>query len=281
MIDTTCDNAFTLHYARTNFKINFQVVQIVSETDPALKYQAPGAFGETGDDRKYTFLMYSQPRNIEISNLKLPEEGTAFDVKQFQDDNGLEDPQAGVGMVVKLGGQSSCDGTPSNGEEQQSSSVAEPTSTSAAASTTTAEPTSTTAPASTTTEQASSTARQETSTSSRSRSSVALVTPLVPSATTDVSEAPESTRAQQSQTADEESSQATTAPAPEQTTDLTVASSVVNNGTAAPSTLATTGSSSTTGEPAQQTTSDASGLSLGTVSCAVLVSVVAFAGLLI
>ncbi|KAF2873266.1 hypothetical protein BDV95DRAFT_627972 [Massariosphaeria phaeospora] len=113
MVDTTCDDARKLHYAKANFQVS-QGVKIESEAEPALTYAAPGSFGETGDDRKYTFLMYNHPRQAEVSDLKLPEGDEAFDAKKFQDDNGFKDPVAGLGMVVKLGGQSSCDGSSSN-----------------------------------------------------------------------------------------------------------------------------------------------------------------------
>ncbi|KAF2017211.1 hypothetical protein BU24DRAFT_432007 [Aaosphaeria arxii CBS 175.79] len=132
MVDTTCDEARKLHYARTNFKTIFEFTRIESETEPVLSYKAPGAFQETGDDRKYTFLMYGQPSNKEISELKLPEEGAIFDAKKFEEDNGFQEPQAGVGMVVKLGGESSCNGGTTPGNPVESSVPATSAATSAA-----------------------------------------------------------------------------------------------------------------------------------------------------
>ncbi|CAO2651286.1 Nn.00g095830.m01.CDS01 [Neocucurbitaria sp. VM-36] len=110
MIDTTCPNARKLHYARANFKNNFNVVNIETQSAALLDYKAPGAFGETGDNRQYTFLMYTNPARKQIDQLKLPAEGENFDVEQFQTDNGLKDASAGVGMVVKLGGTANCEG---------------------------------------------------------------------------------------------------------------------------------------------------------------------------
>ncbi|KAF2130931.1 hypothetical protein P153DRAFT_269289, partial [Dothidotthia symphoricarpi CBS 119687] len=110
LVDTTCPNARTLHYARANFKYNFDITNVNTSSTALLEYKAPGAFGETGNDRQYSWLMYTNPKRKEISELKLPTEGEAFDVGQWQSDNGLEDPSAGVGMVVKLGGTANCDG---------------------------------------------------------------------------------------------------------------------------------------------------------------------------
>lgn len=52
--------------------------------------------------------MYTNPGRREIETLVLPGEGEPFNVRRFQEENGLEDASAGVGMVVKLGGQASC-----------------------------------------------------------------------------------------------------------------------------------------------------------------------------
>jgi hypothetical protein len=110
MVDTTCPNARKLHYARANFKNNFDITNIDTKSAPLMEYKAPGAFGEKGDNRQYTFLMYINPNRDEISELEMPEEGQDFDIKQFQDGNGLRDAIAGVGMVVKLGGEADCGG---------------------------------------------------------------------------------------------------------------------------------------------------------------------------
>ncbi|KAH7361223.1 hypothetical protein BKA66DRAFT_514721 [Pyrenochaeta sp. MPI-SDFR-AT-0127] len=114
MVDTTCPNARKLHYARANFKNNFNGVNIETQAAALLDYKAPGAFGEAGDNRQYSFLLYTNPGRKQIDQLKLPAEGENFDVKQFQDDNGLSDASAGVGMVVKLGGTADCGGDSAN-----------------------------------------------------------------------------------------------------------------------------------------------------------------------
>jgi hypothetical protein len=115
MVDTTCSNKRVLHYARSNFKNNFDITNINTTTAPLLDYKAPGSFAETGDNRQYSFLMYINPQRKQIDSLKMPAEGEAFDAKKFQTDNGLQDPTAGVGMVVKLGGQADCGGDQPNG----------------------------------------------------------------------------------------------------------------------------------------------------------------------
>jgi hypothetical protein len=110
MVDTTCPNALTLHYARTNFKNNFDITNINTSTPALQVYLSPGSLDEKGDNRQYAFLMYTNPGRDEIESFKLPAEGQEFDIKQFQDDNGLGDAEAGVGMVVKLGGEADCGG---------------------------------------------------------------------------------------------------------------------------------------------------------------------------
>jgi hypothetical protein len=142
MIDTTCPDKRVLHYARANFKNNFVITNIDTKSAALQEYKAPGSFGETGDNRQYSFLMYINPDRKEINSLKMPAEGEAFDVKKFQTDNGLPDPFAGVGMVVKLGGQANCGGGQPNGA---SSARPQPSSTAAAAPTSTAAGTSSTA----------------------------------------------------------------------------------------------------------------------------------------
>lgn len=110
MVDTTCPNSRKLHYARANFKNNFDITNINTSSPARLDYIAPGSFDEKGDDRQYSFLMYMNPGRKEITNLQLPGDNEAFDIKQFQDGNGLGDAMAGVGMVVKLGGSADCAG---------------------------------------------------------------------------------------------------------------------------------------------------------------------------
>ncbi|KAF2263383.1 hypothetical protein CC78DRAFT_533995 [Lojkania enalia] len=258
LVDTTCDDARTLHFARANYKYLFDITKIGSESDALLEYQAPGAFGETGDERKYSFLMYKQPGNDEITELSLPGEGEAFDVKQFQDDNGLEDAIAGVGMVVKLGGETSCDGQPASPlpSSPASSSESAPESTDAPEpSSSGSEPSSTPAITSAAVTRASSSAAA--------------------SETTETSEEPESTQADDSQTETE--------------TDLVVATSAVQSGpqtntvfqTIATADVSTSGSPTNSSAPAQQTDNGASGLSVVSVHCGIAASLVAFIGLFV
>lgn len=109
MLDTTCPTR-TLHYLRSNFKFAFAGgTNIETASEPLLDYKPPGAFQEKGG-RQYVFLMYINPQRREIDEVRLPAEGEAFDVKTFQADNGLNDPVAGVGMVVQLGGTADCEG---------------------------------------------------------------------------------------------------------------------------------------------------------------------------
>jgi hypothetical protein len=133
MVDTTCPDKRVLHYARANFKNNFVITNIDTKSEALQKYKAPGSFGETGDNRQYSFLMYINPQRKEIDSLRLPAEGEAFDVQKFQTDNGLQDPFAGVGMVVKLGGQANCGGEQPNEVPDNLSSARPPPSSTAAA----------------------------------------------------------------------------------------------------------------------------------------------------
>ncbi|KAF1916847.1 hypothetical protein BDU57DRAFT_556984 [Ampelomyces quisqualis] len=129
MVDTTCPKKRVLHYARPNFKNNFDATNIATQSAALQAYKAPGAFGETGDTRQYSFLMYMNPQRKQIDSLQLPAEGEAFDVKKFQTDNGLKDPTAGVGMVVKLGGTADCGGDQPNGVPDNLPSPVPPRST--------------------------------------------------------------------------------------------------------------------------------------------------------
>lgn len=115
MLDTTCPSKRILHYARANFKNNFDITNINTTTAPILDYVAPGSKGEAGDNRQYSFLMYVNPQRKQIDALKLPADGEAFDAKKFKDDNGFQDPAGGVGMVVKLGGTADCGSDTPNG----------------------------------------------------------------------------------------------------------------------------------------------------------------------
>ena len=131
---------------RSNFKNNFDITNIDTKSAALLEYKAPGSLGETGDNRQYSFLMYVNPQRKQIDKLQLPADGEAFDAKKFKDDNGFQDPEAGVGMVVKLGGQADCgsdqpngvpDNLPSARPPRSSNVIARPTSTPAGASSTT------------------------------------------------------------------------------------------------------------------------------------------------
>ncbi|KAJ4994492.1 hypothetical protein SVAN01_00321 [Stagonosporopsis vannaccii] len=115
MVDTTCPSARKLHYVRSNFKFSFAGgTNMETESAPLVEYKAPGALGEQGDQRQYVFLMYTNPQRREIAEMQTPVEGEVFDVKKFQGDNGLNDPVAGVGMVVQLGGTADCGGEGAN-----------------------------------------------------------------------------------------------------------------------------------------------------------------------
>jgi hypothetical protein len=274
MVDVTEDDKNVLHYARANFQ-HTEVVAIGSESDALQAYKAPGSFDETGDDRKYIFLLYNNPDKDEISDLKLPSEGDAFDVKQFQDDNGLEDPTAGIGMVVKLGGNSGGgdDDTPSTTAAQGSSSAA-PASSAPASSAPASSAAASSAPASSAAP--SSTVAPEPSTTAADSATTTAVE----------SEAPVSTTADASSTSSEEDSPSTTAVASQSSSDLAAASSVVpGNSTASTLVLSSVGpdatvSQTTTGSPAEQTTNGASGLMLGATRYTMAVSLMALVGLL-
>jgi hypothetical protein len=263
MVDVTEDGKNVLHYARPNF-IHTEIVEIGSDSKALQAYKAPGSFGETGDDRKYIFLLYNNPKRDEVSTLKLPSEGDTFDAQQFQDDNGFEAPQAGIGMVVKLGGNSGGgnDGTASTTVAQGGSSAA---SSAASIASSSAAPSSTAAP------EASTTAAD---------SATTIVTATQ-------SEVPVSTTAVASQASSEENSPSTTAAVSQSSSDLAAASSVVAGNSTAASTLVLssiapdgTGSPTASGSPAQQTANGASGLMLGTTTCAMAVSLMALVGLL-
>ncbi|KAL6153194.1 hypothetical protein ACJBU6_08356 [Exserohilum turcicum] len=114
MVDTTCSNDRKLHFARPNFKNNFDITNINTSSPAIVAYIAPGTLGEKGN-RQYSFLMYQNPGAVEITKLKLQGGNATFNVQQFQADNGLDAAVAGVGMVVKLGGKANC----GNGTAQQ------------------------------------------------------------------------------------------------------------------------------------------------------------------
>lgn len=254
MLDTTCDSARTLHFLQTDFVYDGTLVDLASSTKPLQAYQAPGAFKETGDGRKYTFLMYSQPGNKNISSLKLPNQGDIIDVKQFQDDNGYVDAQAGVGMVVDLGGTTNCGGAASSGG---ASSVAQ-SATSAAASSAAAS----SAAASGASSADSGTESPSATAAASSSAGGAAATTVAPGLTT-----------------------AAGGPG-DKSSGLVAASSVLGGSsktTLAASTTGRAGAASGTVSgtaPATQTGSEASNLSLALARCIVVASLIAFAGLL-
>jgi hypothetical protein len=291
MVDTTCEGARTLHFARTNYKVNFDGVKIASETEPVLAYQAPGALGEEGGGRQYSFLMYTQPGNDELSDLQIPAEGQPFDVAQFQSDNGFRDPAAGLGMLVDLGGQSNCGGGGGGGGGGQEEEEPEPSSPPAEEQPEETEAPST--PSDTADATPSPTPEPEPPSEVTPEPTEAPETPS--SAPSETPEAPESTpeetpsapaqtsapAAEPSETVDE-IVPSTSAPEAQPTEEPvgTIISTIIDNGT--PSTLLTSasdapGSETTTGGPVLQTTSDAGTLKAG---FAVMVSAMVFAGLL-
>jgi hypothetical protein len=235
-------------------------VRIESETVATQAYKAPGSFGETGNERKYSFLLYENKDDDEIDDLKIPKEGDVFDVKTFQDDNGFEEPGAGVGMVVKLGGQADCGGAVVSSLSSQAASATERVS-------------------SVVSSVPSSVVSFVVSSVVSSVSSV--VTSLASSQTMTSGSAP----AVSSEAVESESSSTTTIQVSGITSSLVVVSSAVQSGPSSTLLLTstvpkTTTSSSSTGEPAQQTTSGVSKIVLSTAVCVVSVSITVFAGFL-
>ncbi|KAF2272879.1 uncharacterized protein EI97DRAFT_436490 [Westerdykella ornata] len=292
MLDTTCASSPRLHYARANFRYNFEIVKIESQTTPALAYQAPGAFGETGDQRQYSFLMYNQPGFRDLTDLKVPGDGQAFDAEKFKSDNGLADPVAGVGMVVKLSGETSCDGQtvppPSNGGNAPpaapSAAPPAPSAPPAQGPTSSAggarpQPTPAPAPAP---------GSPEPSAAPTSTSAVRQ-TPAVPSPSPASSPSAAQSTATSQSTGDEEQAASTSAPASSGTSRArpiaTITSTVLGD---VPSTLvpsapgaAETASGTVSGPPVVQTDSAASELEVKLAGAVVLGSAVVFAGLLV
>jgi hypothetical protein len=265
LVDTTEDDKRTLHFAQANFALT-EIVNIASETTPVLAYQAPGAFKETGE-HKYTFLLYQHFANAEKDTLKIPDEGATFTVKQFQDDNEFGEPVGGLGMVVDLAAGGGGDAPVSSSAVQLTSSTAIEVATSSVVE---EQPESTVA-----------------ASSSVRASSVVItrVSSAIVSSATDNSEVPETTdNAEVPETTAE--APITTSATP-RTTGLVIASSILQSAgpsasiTVLPSSTGTpTGTPTGTGGAAQQSDSGASGIALGTASCAVGAAMVVFAGLL-
>ncbi|OCK78140.1 hypothetical protein K432DRAFT_384086 [Lepidopterella palustris CBS 459.81] len=253
MIDTTCDNARTLHFLQTDFAYDGTLVDLASSTAPLQSYQAPGAFKETGDGRKYTFLLYGQPENKNVSSLKLPSQGDVFMVKNFEDQNGYIDPQAGIGMVVDLGGTVNCGAAQSGGVN----SVAQTAAASSAIASSGGAPSA--APS---------------SAAPSAVSSASLASQVTPSISF---ESPSSTSRSVSSTA---------GPKATSVSSGVVAASSVLVGGASGTTLAMSGKTTATGTvsgtaaAATQTGSEASSMSLAIARCVVVASLIAFAGLL-
>lgn len=191
LVDFTCLSSPILHYARANFKNNFDITNIDTQSAALQAYKAPGAFGETGDNRQYGFLMYTNPGFKQIDTLILPKEGEAFDVAKFQSQNGLGAASAGVGMVVKLGGTADC-----GGDGASASAVSDTASTAKRSSTTTEQ---------TSTAEQTSIAEQTSTTAARSASTTAAIlrsTSAASATPTEVASQPETTTSPSSTTED-------------------------------------------------------------------------------
>ncbi|KAI9716815.1 MAG: hypothetical protein M1812_005155 [Candelaria pacifica] len=127
LLDTTDLSNRTLHFLQTDFKADGDKTSISSKSQPAVPYRGPGAFSETGT-RQYSFLLYQQTgKGFSVKNL--PATGSTFDVQKFQSDNGLKAPEAGVMMVVDLGGASAGSGTGSSAAPSSTPSQSQSTPT--------------------------------------------------------------------------------------------------------------------------------------------------------
>lgn len=107
MLDTTCDDARTVHLVQPDVKPSGQGTRLAADGAPLLEYAAPGSLGEQGQ-RQYSFLMYQQKRGSSVESA--PAQGEPFDAAKFQQDNDLDEPVAGVSMIVELGGDAGCGG---------------------------------------------------------------------------------------------------------------------------------------------------------------------------
>ncbi|KAF2636451.1 hypothetical protein P280DRAFT_510413 [Massarina eburnea CBS 473.64] len=268
MVDTTSDDSRTLHYVRSNFKSS-GIVNIETKDSPILSYKAPGAFGETGDDRKYTFLMYRNPNRAMLKTLKMPEDGKTLDIKKFQTDNGLSDPVAGMGMVVKLGGGSGGSGqaSASPSASASSSAAAAPETSSAAASVSSAVSTTSAAATSAASSAVSSAASSAVASASSARSTTTAVSRSTPAASAGSSASSSAAGTPKSGT-----TAASASPTGIATASSTIASSVVPVPTedAPGGTGALAGGSETSNAPLSvQTDSAASLITFGKIQCAV------------
>ena len=278
MIDTTDDNTRTLQYARSNFK-HSTGVKLESETQPLVEYKAPGAAGESGGERKLTFLMFRNPERTPVESLELPGDGEAFDVKKFQDDNGFQDATGGLAMVVSLDGTDGPAPSSSATSAQRTTATAAPSSTNApvAPSSTNAPvaPSSTNAPAAPTSAVAPS-----------SNAAPSSATAPEPPASTTAAQGPGAAPAPSTSDSAEES-QAQTSVATGPTTSLAPASdtplvpAAPTPSTVLLSTVVPDASATASNAPAEQTGSGAGMLSMPWVECAVLAPFVVFAGLLV
>ncbi|KAI9731183.1 MAG: hypothetical protein M1834_005376 [Cirrosporium novae-zelandiae] len=104
LLDTTLPTNRTLHYLQTDFAATEIKTGIASDAQPAFPYQAPGTLGEASGAHVYSFLLYTQPSDFLVDDI--PSVGDAIDIESFQSANGLDDAEAGVAMVVDIGGSS-------------------------------------------------------------------------------------------------------------------------------------------------------------------------------
>ncbi|KAI9817469.1 MAG: hypothetical protein M1827_001079 [Pycnora praestabilis] len=172
MLDTTSSSSRVLHFLQADFKANGDRTGLSSSSQPAVPYRGPGSFPSESGTRDYSFLLYQQPSdNFKVKDL--PTIGATFDVEGWQTVNGLQAADAGVVMVVDLGGSNA---TSSSGQSSQSASSSPQSSSLSAAP-------STAAPASSAPQPSSSAA------ASLAISSVTITASAVPSSLTSASQA--------------------------------------------------------------------------------------------
>jgi hypothetical protein len=96
IVDNTCPFSRVLHYARINFKYDFDITNINTSTPAFQSYIPPSSLNEKGDNHQYAALMYTNPGRDVIESLGMPGKGEKYDVKQLQDDNGLGNAEVGL-----------------------------------------------------------------------------------------------------------------------------------------------------------------------------------------
>ncbi|KAH0541781.1 hypothetical protein FGG08_003736 [Glutinoglossum americanum] len=99
MVDTTSATDRTLHFLQTDFKANGDATDMSSSASPAFSYRAPLSMGESGK-RQYTFLLFQQTPSKGFQVKAVPNDGSNFNVEDWQTANGLESAQAGISMFV-------------------------------------------------------------------------------------------------------------------------------------------------------------------------------------